>query len=188
MGLSKSLSRLGPCARPPWGPRGAHPGNPGPARAKKHFFPRSLQPGRGQHRPASPEGSRLLCGSGLAGLGRSPCHRACLGRQVWTCTGGCVWGGGYERGSASRTQETRRQTDRVWKSLKLPCSLLGQRPQGKGRPWGQRGCVETPVTRLPPQGCQWDQDQVRTPPSVLWACLIKVSERSAHPLPQALAF
>lgn len=186
--MSKSLSRLGPCARPPWGPRGAHPGNPGPARAKKHFFPRALQPGRGQHRPASPEGSRLLCGSGLAGLGRSPCHRACLGRQVWTCTGGCVRGGGYERGSASRTQETRRQTDRVWKSLKLPCSLLGQRPQGKGRPWGQRGCVETPVTRLPPQGCQWDQDQVRTPPSVLWACLKKVSERSAHPLPQALAF
>ena len=42
--MSKSLSRLGPCARPLWGPHPRSPGSPrlglpmvGPARAKKAF-------------------------------------------------------------------------------------------------------------------------------------------------------
>ena len=78
-------------------------------------------------------------------------------------------GGGCERGSASRTQETPSQRDQVWKFLKLLCSLLGQRPQGKRRPWGQRGCVETPVTQTASQGFQWDQDKIWISPAVLWA-------------------
>ena len=79
-GLSKSLNRMGACARPP-GPSGAHPGNPGLGLPtgpsvlpgpRNRFFPRALQPGRGQHWPAPPQGSRLLCGSGLAGLEGAP--------------------------------------------------------------------------------------------------------------------
>lgn len=111
------LSRLGPCARPHWGPRGHTLGALGWASPRsllsgsRSAFSQGLQPGREQHRPAPPGGSRLLCGSGLGRAWKVPAVGHAWEEQVWTCTGGCIRGvGTRERVPAGHTKHEVRGT------------------------------------------------------------------------------
>lgn len=96
-------------------------------------------------------------------------------------------GGGYER----ECQQDTRNMKSEGLGLEIPETALllaGAEAIGQGKAVGQRGCVETPVTQTASPGLSVGPGSNQDPSLCPLGCLIKVSERSAHPSPKPWHF